>query len=92
MAKIMARILSKHAASSTSPSHSFCECTRFRRGTAARERKIEPRAARSLIPEINIVGENYERSIIPVCSDTSGFSTGTDGGMDGTTTARSLSL
>src|SRR5437016_7970216 len=62
---------------------------RFSSWRAARERKIEPRAASSLITEMNIVGENYERSIIPVRSDTSGFSTGTiraEGRSDGVRT------
>ena len=40
----------------------------------ARERKIEDRVARSVVRDMSIGGENYERSIIPLRSDISRFS------------------
>jgi hypothetical protein len=51
---------------------------RFSSLRAARERKIEDSVARSVVREMSI-GENYDRSIIPVRSDISRFSRGTGG-------------
>src|ERR1700758_658843 len=50
---------------------------RFSSCRAARERKIEDRVARSVVREMSIGRENYERSIIPLPSDISRFSRGT---------------
>src|SRR5215813_12226889 len=50
---------------------------RFSSSRAARERKIEDRVARAVLRKMSIGGENYERSIIPLRSETSRFSRGT---------------
>ena len=50
---------------------------RFSSSRAARERKIKHKLKRSFVSEMGIGGENYQRSIIPVRSDISGFSRGT---------------
>ena len=51
---------------------------RFSNSRAARERKIEYKVAKRVAKEISIGGENYDSSIIPVRSDISRFSRGTD--------------
>src|SRR5215813_14291409 len=50
---------------------------RFSSSRAARERRIEDRVARAVLRKMSIGGENYERSIIPLRSETSRFSRGT---------------
>src|SRR5215469_14900691 len=50
---------------------------RFSSSREARERKIEDRVARAVLKKMSIGRENYERSIIPLCSETSRFSRGT---------------
>src|SRR5215471_20039409 len=57
---------------------------RFSSCRAAHERKIEARVARSVFREMSIGEENYERSIIPLRSDISRFSRGTDSQSDAT--------
>src|ERR1700746_620568 len=51
---------------------------RFSNSRAARKRKIEDKVAKRVAKEISIGGENYDSSIIPVRSDISRFSRGTD--------------
>src|SRR5215471_3628961 len=55
----------------------WCRRARFSSSRAARERKIEDRVARAVLRKMRIGAENCERSIIPLCSETSRFSRGT---------------
>src|SRR5207302_2615138 len=55
----------------------WCRRARFSNSRAARERKIENRVGRNAARKMSIGRENYQRSIIPILSDTSRFSGGT---------------
>ena len=51
----------------------WCQRARFSNARAARERKTEDRAARSVARKMSLGRENYQSSIIPTLSDRSGF-------------------
>src|ERR1700757_198136 len=55
----------------------WCRRARFSNSRAARERKIENTVGRNAARKISIGSENYQRSIILICSDISRFSRGT---------------